>query len=650
MGLKITSKSQSPRLKSNKQTIAKTHTHPEGVDPFSLVFLMKFSIHRTDHEDGYDSLWSDSEEDEFPVSPSSSEAETPDLSEDEYEEDVSFSRQVEGHAERTFRRRSVLADISIDEKAPVTPSRRPRVNKSMSDSSYLKHKPRPSVDWNGLFSPTNNSTDNRIATSRRMENEFEELDKVLDQLSHMTLKRYQDEIKHEDHNVNLQLDELENIEDHERDLLLTKARSLRQQRNSVIREMIDRETRVAQELMLEREQEKERIKQEKIARLKAIEEERARKKAEEDYARRKAQEDADARAKAAKERLEAAKRAEDEKKARAETQAQAEAKAKKEAQIKAEAEAEAEAEAKAKVSKGGKGFTDWRAVEAEFLSYKQKIAEIKSQILAPVSSSKEFKTVCFNGKRRIKPKVGQLTDSVDQLNKILLELDELFTEAKNFAQLPYLWLLNFYAKSVVHQAETETIVHAQSALPLASLSIQLIMNHPQLQELLLARFVKKCPQVIGYSCSIDTEEGRVRMGWKKRDGKWEDEAMYSERMAGICSVWSVITQTKLSAKSGHVHPYPISNSWRFLARQLNKDPKLLQNSDYCVVAAWWDIAAKRFLEAYGKQGHKLLTATWKDWTDLSKDKKFPAAARLRLLGEEWVKTGVPNKGLRPMVA
>jgi nucleoporin GLE1 len=130
------------------------------------------------------------------------------------------------------------------------------------------------------------------------------------------------------------------------------------------------------------------------------------------------------------------------------------------------------------------------------------------------------------------------------------------------------------------------------------------------------------------------------MGWKRRNEKWEDETQYSERISGMICAWAVITQSKLGASSEFEHPYPISNSWKFLARQMNKDPKLLQNSDYAAVAGWWDISAKRFLDVYGKQGAKLLKLAWDQWTAISSDHKYPAAARLRLLGEDWAQKGV----------
>ena len=140
----------------------------------------------------------------------------------------------------------------------------------------------------------------------------------------------------------------------------------------------------------------------------------------------KAQEDADARAKAAKERLEAAKRAEDEK-ARAE-RAQAEAKAKKETKLKLKPKLKPKQKPKRKSAKEVKGLqTGEQREKPNFYHTNKKLQRLNRKSLLLSSSSKEFKTVCFNGKRRIKPKVGQLTDSVDQLNKILLELDELFS-------------------------------------------------------------------------------------------------------------------------------------------------------------------------------------------------------------------------------
>ncbi|QNP96312.1 YALIA101S04e15346g1_1 [Yarrowia lipolytica] len=303
-----------------------------------------------------------------------------------------------------------------------------------------------------------------------------------------------------------------------------------------------------------------------------------------------------------------------------------------------------EAEEQARKDKLGQ-FTNWRAVDKEFLQWKAKIEQIKKDIKEPVANNAEIKKLCNKCKRQINPKFGQLTPSVTHTKQISEDFVQIFNEAKQHSELVYLWLLNFFAKSIVRQAENETIVAPQSALPLGMLAAKIMSVFPELTDLMVARFVKKCPFVIGFTCDIDTEQGRERMAWRKPGGKWEDETVYSERMGGIASVYVAITQIRFTAPAEN--PRPISYSWTMIARLLNTETEKLTNTHFTVAASWWEVIAVRFLATYGIQGRKMLHAAWDPWTASCGDKRFPAGARLRLMGEEWQKTG-NVKGLTPM--
>lgn len=561
---------------------------------------MRFSIHRHDEsgeESGYDSLWSDSEEEEFPVNPSDSEDDA--LTPEEDEADVSWggtSQNMETSFERQYKRRSILADYS-----PNT--------SSSANHPYFRHRSSP------------------VLTRAQLNADLENINDLIGKWSISNLGKYKQERQEEQSYAQNQWDQLYTQEQDDIADVDDTVSSITQRRRAKIQAMIE-DRRLYQEL-LEKEQ-REREEAERKAKEEA--ERKAREEAE-----RKAREEAERKA-----REEAERKAKEEAERKAKEE---EARKKKEEEERKQKEEE-ERRAKEKAEK--EGYTMWSKVDEEFKYYKDKIEDIKTNILAPVSKNSDLKKFCFNTKRHLKPKLGQLTDSKQQLKMILSEVDKILNDAKNHNDLAYKWAINFFAKAIVAQAEAEVSVKVQAALPLGTLALQVMVRHEQLVDFLLARFVKKCPHVIGFSCPIDTEEGRKRMGWKRPDGeKWEDETMYSERMAGICSVWTVINQAKLSAAHNQKHPYPISNSWRFIARHLNRDTTTLTNTDFAVVAAWWEVASDRFLQAYGKQGAKLLNLVWDNWTTSCKDKQYPAAARLRLLGEDWVNSGKPM-ALKPM--
>lgn len=289
--------------------------------------------------------------------------------------------------------------------------------------------------------------------------------------------------------------------------------------------------------------------------------------------------------------------------------------------------------------------SDFSVIEKKFWEYKEKISSIKKEIVEPVKKADpSLKSLLSRHKRKVNPKFGQLTNSSAHLLTIQQELCSLVDQTQD-NELAYLWILNFIAKAMVHQAETEVRVKPESALPLAKLAINLMVRYDELHGLLMARLVKKCPFVIGYTCNIDTESGRQNMGWKRRaDDKWEEDTSYDERMGGMVTFFAVITRVPLPPElvNSHSHPMPISGSWHMVARIANTRSSLLTNTHFVILGSWWDAAAAQFLQAYGNQGIKLLQLLGDGLTSAVADRKYVGAARLRILLEEWQTTGIKS--------
>jgi nucleoporin GLE1 len=563
---------------------------------------MLYSVHRSgkagrtveeeeEDDDGYDSLWSNSEDER------TRERETPDSEETPSEDDWSEDDEVREYSQH---RESILSDLWGKGAVENSPQR-----------------------------VAAGVTTVNIST---VKSEIEFLNKTFETWSIGNIAQYETKIQQESTSVASRLAQATSREEEERRTMHDEMSRLSVRRKARINELKVAKARIEAEIA-------ERMRRE-LEEQRRLEEERRRAKEEQQRkaeALRKAQEEA----RALEERKAYQRKKEEELKER--ELKERERKTKEEQRLALE---KMEAE-KARKSE----FTDWKTVEEEFLMHKAKIADIKELIVVPVSKTPELKKYCFEAKRKLKPKVGQLTSSKSQLNNIKTEVLAMLDETRRFNETAYLWLLNFLSKSIVSQAETETTVSVNSAVPLGLLAVLIMQENPQMKELLIARFVKKCPHVIGYSCGIDTEEGRVRMGYRRINEKWEDDAVYSERIAGMCSVWAVMTQSKFSANSNKEHPYPFSHSWTFLARQLNTSAQHIHNANYSAVGAWWDVAAEKFLTAYGRQGRKLLQAAWDDFTSMSSEhQKYPAAVRLRLLGMDWVKNGQLVVAYKPMTA
>lgn len=400
-----------------------------------------------------------------------------------------------------------------------------------------------------------------------------------------------------------------------------------------LKEIQEEKRRIEEERKRKEEEERRRLEEE---RKRKEEEERKRKEEEarlkKEEEERKALEEKKAKEEALK------KKQEDEKKA-------AEKKAKEEAALKKKLEEEALA------AKRGQGQTNFKAIEEEFIKYKNKIQDIKTNIVEKVKSNPDLKKLIMKHKRKINPKFGQLTNSLSQLSRITSELVQMINETKPDA-MAYSWILNFTAKAIISQSETEVRVKPASSIPLANLALNLICEFPELLEFLKARFIKKCPLVIGYTCSIATEEGRLRMGWKRNeDKKWEDEITYDERMAGMMTLYCVITRLPLSQPyfQSKKHPLPMAENWKFIARILNTPLELITNVHFIVVNAWWDSSALQFSQTYGAQGVKILNLVYGTWCDeVMKLRQssgngggavFAGLKTLKTIGEEWTERG-----------
>lgn len=380
--------------------------------------------------------------------------------------------------------------------------------------------------------------------------------------------------------------------------------------------------------VIRREKERVRIEEERKRReeeeCKRKEEEERKRKEEEE--RKRIEEE-----KKRKEQEERERKAEEERKRK-----QAEEEAKKKQELKEKLEKE-ESEKKKKERLSSLATTNPAKIEESFLKYKQDILDIKNNIVLKLNANKELKKLVNQHKRKINPKFGQLSNSISQLRKVGTEVLELIKPTKA-DELVFKWILNFVAKAIIDQAETEVIVRPNSALPLAHLAFTILHTFPEFEYFLNARFIKKCPYIIGYTCSIDSEEGRKRMGWKRTsDNKWEDEVKYDERMGGIVSVWSVMT--RLTDYNLQLPLYNIGSSWTFLARIANLDQQLLSNTHFAILGNWWEACAAQFANAYGGQSKKLLFVVVTQLTDVVANKKFPSAARLRILGEDWQQRG-----------
>ncbi|GAO46558.1 hypothetical protein G7K_0788-t1 [Saitoella complicata NRRL Y-17804] len=370
-------------------------------------------------------------------------------------------------------------------------------------------------------------------------------------------------------------------------------------------------------------------------------EEKARREREEVERQRKAKEEAD---RATKARLEAEKKKQEEeaKKKEEENRKLAEMAQKQAADAEAAKLERARQEQEAKMKEQEKKLKAFEPadVSVEADAHLAVIERLKVEVLKPVSETKEWKTFCFKAKRQITPKLGQLTKSRKKILAVIGAIENVFFEAEGVSEIVYLWLLNFFSKSVVKQAETEVAVAPATAYPLAYVCAHMLSKHPKLLPLFMARFAKNCPFVVPVWRTGRTE-GDMKLNGIKRfeDGKWEDESPYTERMCGIFATYIATTQTELWNNQPNLLPF--SASWKWMARLLNKPPQ--SSASPAIYSMFMDIAGEKFVRVYGKQGDKMIRLAVGGWVEAGKGIEGPAmrssSVRLQIMGEEYIKTG-----------
>ncbi|GJN93082.1 hypothetical protein Rhopal_006127-T1 [Rhodotorula paludigena] len=380
----------------------------------------------------------------------------------------------------------------------------------------------------------------------------------------------------------------------------------------------------------------------------------ARRKEEE--AERKAKEMREAaQKKAEEERLEAERRKKEE-----DDKAEAERKKAEEAQAK---RAEEEKAAAAKASALGLPSGDAEgSPKAEFERWTAKMQHIKQAVLPVVSQNPAWRKACFQAKRSITPKIGQLTSSAEAISRIITQLDELLSSlrapppAGPGAPEPYTWTLNHLAKALVKQAETEVTAKLGTAYPLGRVVVGLLARgHTELGDVLMARLVKKCFWLTGHwpqKQPGQTDEAHQKTLGHAPPTSSETLVQYAERMSGLVALYAAILQTSpLDPPQGPCPPSALANipphfrpaaGWRWLVLVLRAPLVALEPTPLLLVT-FFEIAGEALVEVYGRQFAKFLEVLLREGVREGKagfsDKAKSSTVRLLLWLEEWEKTG-----------
>jgi len=271
-----------------------------------------------------------------------------------------------------------------------------------------------------------------------------------------------------------------------------------------------------------------------------------------------------------------------------------------------------------------------------YVAIHQNLKKLRASIALQAKSSPALKTRLGDMRRELRKNMGQLVSEkggnksqVAAIQNILKESlsgtvpselvdpHDYITDRREPAQgaqwnephLPslFLYLLNQFSKAIINQFVNECGAQPKSADPVGVIAAMVFSNPlylwrgKSLIDILMAKLRVGCPVLFGYRGSEKTEQGRLRLGWKKDGpGGWIPEQAHIDRMKGLGVGYAAISMRDFS-RSNNTNPWPPRNYWSSLARILNTPPAEVSNTQCVVVRAMLETYEERFIGFYGSQ-------------------------------------------------
>lgn len=206
--------------------------------------------------------------------------------------------------------------------------------------------------------------------------------------------------------------------------------------------------------------------------------------------------------------------------------------------------------------------------------------------------------------------------------------------------LLFLFLMNHFSKSIVAQLVQEAAAKPSAAEPIGVLVHQ-IFSDPEFLwrgvsfiDILVAKYRFACPVIFGITGNEKTEEGRVRVGWKKEGDNFISSAEHNSRMVGLAAGYAAITLRNYRNSVRLRNPYAPHHYWTAVATIVNTNPDIVCNTQFTVLKALIENHAEKFIGVYGDMAVAALRVAVIS---------FPMAARestitvksLQVLAEKW---------------
>ncbi|CAK5283953.1 unnamed protein product [Mycena citricolor] len=345
----------------------------------------------------------------------------------------------------------------------------------------------------------------------------------------------------------------------------------------------------------------------------------AERKAKEELDRKKQEEEMRMREAAEKQRKETEERkkqAEDEEKKR-----------KDEEQVRAREETERRTRLSAESSsRQALGLTD---AESEWKQARAVLTTLKSDFMKPIKSDKAKSTVWGEYRRKITPKIGQLTNDLQAITRITDFIQhQVLAPPQPLPPILYKALLSSLSKAILLQAETEVTAEKKAAIPLALASFRLLEQLEAFPEVFFARLSHRCGIWL-IPCPLpekdhdgrpwaDKVERQKMQGFRLSSSddaeSWESMQEYSDRISGMMRLYFHII--RIVPQNKPLHPlFQLPRCWQWLSRLLNERSLLESPVAAQLIYTLLDVMGLDALQVWGQQWAKMLQLIYQGITE-----------------------------------
>lgn len=201
------------------------------------------------------------------------------------------------------------------------------------------------------------------------------------------------------------------------------------------------------------------------------------------------------------------------------------------------------------------------------------------------------------------------------------------------AFLLYVWIC--FEKFLIKQFEKEAAntdgrIIQEIGLIAASLfgDQKYMWNGLPLTDIALAKLHKACPPLFGIRGTMETKEGRLRLGWRE-DSTPET---YSQRMRGIGAGYASMSLRSFASKTPAI---ATSEYWRAIVSICNTPPDQLWPGHFAILSGLIRDYYKKFIQFYGVPARGVLRRAIVDLPARAPERCKDAASTIAVLQENW---------------